>query len=205
MGKKEDSVLIAPGVEQSAPTWRTELSSGLRKMFESLGLQGDPHLQDTPSRVIRAYEELFSGCRKSPAEVLNTTFVEDSYNQMIAVCDIDFVSVCAHHLLPFHGKVHFAYIPHGRVVGLSKIPRMVEVLSRRPQIQERMTQQLVDTFQGIVRPLGCGAMVEAWHSCVGIRGVRKPGTVMRTTALAGVFLEQPDTREEFMMTIRRHQ
>ena len=158
------------------------------------------HTKDTPIRVARAYEELMSGVGQDPAAVLSASFEESHYNQMITVGDIDFVSLCSHHLLPFHGVAHFAYIPDGKVVGLSKIPRMIEILARRPQIQERLTQEIVDVFNETVSPVGCGVMVEAWHACMGIRGVRKPKAMMRTTALTGFFLERAAVKEEFLLT-----
>lgn len=167
----------------------------------SNGNHNSEHLKDTPKRFVRGFSELISGVHQDPEAVLKTGFEENHYNQMVAVEQIDFVSVCAHHLLPFHGVVHFAYLPNKKVVGLSKIPRMVEILSRRPQIQEQLTQQIVDTFQKVVQPKGCGCMIEAWHACVGIRGVRKPNTRMRTTALAGLFLTKPSVKEEFLMGV----
>lgn len=159
------------------------------------------HFQDTPRRYVKGLLELIAGVNQDPAAVLKTGFEENHYNQMVSVEQIDFVSLCYHHLLPFHGVVHFAYLPNKRVVGLSKIPRMVEILARRPQIQERLTQQIVEVFQKAVQPKGCACMIEAWHSCVGIRGVRKPNTRMRTTALTGWFLARPAVKEEFLLSV----
>lgn len=188
-------------------TFRKETETALRHAYELMlhDVAADiafDHVDGTPDRVVRAYKELFSGVGCDPASVLRTSFQESDYNQMIIVKDIDFNSMCMHHLLPFHGVVHFGYLPKGRVVGLSKIPRLVEVLSHRPQIQEKLTQQLVDIFQEVIQPLGCGAVVEAWHACAGMRGVRKPRARMRTTALTGLFLSNSDARGEFLLGIR---
>ena len=185
-------------------TARAALAAGIEAMLlEVNGGSLDLHTEDTPRRVVKAYEELLSGVGKDAAMALNTHFDEHHYNQMITVANIEFVSMCSHHLLPFHGVAHFAYIPDGKVVGLSKIPRMIDILAHRPQVQERLTQQIVDTFQSVVGPLGCGVMLEAWHACMGIRGVRKPEAMMRTTALTGLFLTKPEVKEEFLLTALR--
>lgn len=160
------------------------------------------HLQKTPQRVLRALEDMLTGVEQDPRQVLQTAFSEQVYDEMILVTNIEFVSLCAHHLLPFQGRVHFGYLPDKRIVGLSKIPRLVEILARRPQIQERMTYDLVHIFFDTVQPLGCGAVVEASHGCVGIRGIRKPGAMMRTVALAGEFLKQPAMKAEFLAGAR---
>ncbi len=160
------------------------------------------HVEGTPRRVVKAYAELMSGIGQDAASVLTTRF-STGINEMVGVENIDFVSLCMHHLLPFSGVVHFAYIPDKKLVGLSKIPRMIDILSRRPQVQEKLTQEIVDTFQEVVKPRGCGAMVEASHGCVALRGVGKPGTKMRTTALTGIFLEKPEVKNEFLMMATR--
>lgn len=161
--------------------------------------ENEEHSAGTPDRVVRSFVELFSGVGVDPASVLKVGFNEASYNEMISVERISFVSVCHHHLLPFYGTVDFAYLPNKHIVGLSKIPRMIEILARRPQIQERLTQQIVDVFQENVKPLGCAAMIRAWHACAAIRGVRQPNIQMRTTALTGYFLEKPAVKAEFLM------
>lgn len=188
----------------SSATWRAAMIDAVAGMLEPIvdaGVVPAEHVADTPGRVVRAFQELFSGVSQDPASVLQVTFSEAIYDQMIVVADIDFVSVCEHHLLPFFGMVHFGYLPNKRVVGLSKIPRLVEILSRRPQIQEALTQQIADAFQENVQPHGCGVLIEAWHSCVAIRGVRKPQTRMITTALKGVF-RQGDVKAEFLAAAR---
>jgi len=175
-----------------------DLENAIRQMLSETVSAEEDHIERTPERLVKAYEELFSGVGQDPAAVLRVSFEEVQYNQMITVESIDFVSVCMHHLLPFFGFVSFAYIPNKKVVGLSKIPRMVEIIARRPQVQERLTQQIVDVFQETVMPLGCGAMVRAWHGCVACRGVRKDNVRMRTTALRGVFLDKPEVKAEFL-------
>ena len=180
------------------------LEAGIGQMMADIFPDGDgDHITDTPQRYVRGMMELISGVNQDPAAVLKTGFAESHYDQMISVEDIDFVSLCKHHLLPFHGFVHFGYIPDQRIVGLSKIPRMVEIIARRPQTQEQLTQQLVQVFQETLNPLGCIAMVEAWHACVGIRGIRKPNSRMRTTALTGLFLTKPAVKEEFLLGVLR--
>lgn len=184
-------------------TWQASLSEGIRQMLSEFGEVGqENHTEGTPLRVVESYRELFSGVGKDPAEVLRVSFEEAHYNQMITVESIDFVSSCQHHLLPFYGTVNFSYLPDKRIVGLSKIPRMIDILARRPQVQERLTQQIVDTFQETVQPLGCAAMVRAWHACAAIRGVKKPNIRMRTTALTGYFLAKPAVKEEFLLSCR---
>lgn len=166
-------------------------------MQEVTGDDLDHHVRDTPNRVLLAYEELMSGVGDDPAAVLKTTFAEDC-DELVVVSDIDFVSLCMHHLLPFVGKIHFGYLPDQQVVGLSKIPRMVEILARRPQIQERLGREIVRTFQEVVKPKGCGVIIDAWHGCVGVRGVRKPGAKMRTVALQGLFRDKVTLKDEFL-------
>jgi GTP cyclohydrolase I len=167
-------------------------------MLSEVAPEDIEHTKQTPRRVTAAYAELLSGVDKDPAEVLRTSFEESSYNQMITVESIDFMSVCVHHLLPFYGTCTFAYLPDKRIVGLSKIPRMVDILAHRPQVQERLTQQIVDVFQEVVQPLGCGALIKAWHGCVALRGVKKANARMRTTALRGYFLNKPEVKAEFL-------
>lgn len=161
----------------------------------------DDHVRQTPERVVKAFTELMSGVGQNAASALSTLF-PSSLNEMINICDIDFVSLCMHHLLPFSGVVHFAYIPDKKIVGLSKIPRMIDILSHRPQVQENLTQQIVNTFQAVVEPLGCAAIVEAHHGCVSLRGACKPGIIMRTVALTGIFLQKPEVKNEFLLMTR---
>jgi GTP cyclohydrolase IA len=185
------------------PETKAMLHHALEAMLGDLRLEHNAHhLNGTADRVIKAWEELFSGTHQDAAAVLSTDFAEEKYDQMICVLDIDFTSMCSHHLLPFSGMVHFAYLPNKKIVGLSKVPRMVEILSRRPQVQEKLTQEIVDTFQATIDPLGCAVVVDARHSCSGIRGARKPGMRMVTNALTGLFLQKPEVKGEFLQTIR---
>lgn len=160
------------------------------------------HIDKTPMRTTQAIFELFEGCDIDPAETLKTKFDNVKYNELIYVNDISFVSVCAHHTLPFFGKAYFGYVPNKSIVGISKIPRLVECLSRRPQIQEQLSQQIVDTFMQEVKPFGCGIVIEAWHLCMMIRGARQQSAYTKTTALRGSFELDP-TRSEFLNGIRQ--
>lgn len=163
---------------------------------------GRDHVRKTPLRVIKALSELLSGYRIDPKEILVTSFTSGKYNEMITVKDIGFSSLCAHHMLPFTGKVHFAYIPAGKIVGLSKIPRLIDALSRRLQVQENLSEEIVNTFQDIVKPRGCAVRIEAHHSCMSLRGVRKEGASMRTTALRGIFTTDDSAKSEFLSSIK---
>lgn len=156
-------------------------------------------IEKTPHRVVKSWLELFSGYSKDPKEVLGTTFAQEGYkyNQMVLCKDIEMYSTCEHHLLPFVGKAHVAYIPTDRVVGLSKLARLVEVFSRRLQIQEKLTSQIADTIEEVLDPRGVGVIIESRHFCMCARGVGKQNSSMVTSALRGVFAEFPETRAEF--------
>ena len=155
-------------------------------------------LLDTPSRVARAYDELLVGYRVDPQALLNNALFDVTYKEMVIVTDIDFYSLCEHHMLPFIGKAHVAYIPNEKVVGLSKIPRLVEVYARRLQIQERMTRQIAEIIDELLNPLGVAVVVDGLHLCMAMRGVKKSNARMRTSALRGTFADNPKTRAEFM-------
>jgi GTP cyclohydrolase I len=167
------------------------------KIAESLGQE---HVLRTPERVVKAFQEYFKGCFEDPAEVLRTGFEEQNYDQMVQISRIGFFSTCAHHWAPFFGKVHFAYIPDGKVVGLSKVPRMIEIFARRPQIQEKLTQEIVNCFQDNIKPKGCGAVVEGYHLCMSARGVECEQAFTTTTALTGCFTEA-STKMEFLSRV----
>lgn len=154
-------------------------------------------LVDTPARVIRAFEEMTSGYRIDPTLILKTTF-EERCDEMVVVRGIEFTSLCEHHLLPFTGTATVGYVPDRDVVGLSKIPRLVDAFARRLQVQERMTLQIAETLDESLHPLGVGVIVEARHSCMGCRGVRKPSAEMVTSAMLGVFRDKPEARAEFL-------
>lgn len=155
-------------------------------------------LLSTPGRVARAYDELLVGYRVDPVEMLNNALFDVTYSEMVIVTDIDFYSLCEHHMLPFIGKAHVAYIPDKKVVGLSKIPRIVEVYARRLQIQERMTRQIAELIDELLNPLGVAVVIDGLHMCMAMRGVKKANARMRTSALLGTFADNPKTRSEFM-------
>jgi GTP cyclohydrolase I len=155
-------------------------------------------LLSTPIRVAKAYEFLTRGYQQAIDEVLNGAIFNEKYDEMVLVKNIDFYSMCEHHLLPFYGKVHVAYIPNGKIVGLSKIPRIVEVFTRRLQVQERMTQQIADTIAKYLQPIGVAVVAEAFHMCMMMRGVEKQNSSATTSAMHGVFKDDARTRMEFL-------
>ena len=157
----------------------------------------------TPERVARAYEFLSRGYQEDAAKVLHGALFEEKYDEMVIVKDIEVFSLCEHHMLPFYGKVHVAYIPHGKVIGLSKIPRLVDVFARRLQIQERLTTQIAEAIQEAIAPQGVGVVIEARHLCMMMRGVEKQHSATVTSSMLGVFRQQQDTRNEFLSLIRR--
>lgn len=158
-------------------------------------------LLKTPHRVAKSYEFLTSGYKKNIDEVLNGAVFNEKYDEMVVVKNIDFYSLCEHHILPFFGKVHIAYIPDGKIVGLSKIPRIVEVFSRRLQVQERMTQQIADTINKYLEPQGVAVVSEAYHMCMMMRGVEKQNSSATASAVHGIFQEDARTRAELMNLI----
>ena len=155
-------------------------------------------LVNTPTRVARSYEELLAGYDVDPLKLLNNALFDVEYSEMVIVSDIDFYSMCEHHMLPIIGKAHIAYIPDKKVIGLSKIPRIVDTYSRRLQVQERMTQQIANLIDELVRPQGVAVIVDGLHMCVAMRGAKKANARMRTSALTGLFLKNELTRMEFM-------
>jgi GTP cyclohydrolase I len=157
-------------------------------------------LRDTPARVARMYAELFAGVGQEPRELLKKTFTQ-KYHEMVLVKDIGFASLCEHHLLPFLGKAHIAYLPNGKIVGLSKLARVVDALARRPQVQERMTEALADLLMEQLDARGVAVVLEATHTCMTIRGVRKEASVCTTSAMRGGFLIHDTTRAELMALI----
>jgi GTP cyclohydrolase IA len=176
----------------------------IRQLLAELG--EDPSregLIDTPKRVEKALKFLTSGYTADVDTVLNNALFTVDYNEMVIVKDIDFYSLCEHHLLPFFGRCHIAYIPNGKVIGLSKIPRLVEVFARRLQIQERMTSQIAETIRQKIKPLGVGVVLEATHLCMAMRGVEKQNSFAITSAMLGGFQNDARTRAEFLELIKR--
>ena len=176
----------------------------IRQLLTELG--EDPSregLVDTPKRVEKSLRFLTHGYAADVDAVLNNALFSVDYNEMVIVKDVDFYSLCEHHLLPFFGKCHVAYIPQGRVIGLSKIPRLVEIFARRLQVQERLTNQIAETLREKIRPLGVAVVMEASHLCMSMRGVEKQNSVAVTSAMLGVFQHDARTRMEFLDLIRR--
>jgi GTP cyclohydrolase I len=181
-------------------TWAHNLEIGIEGMLQSIvAAKGvnKQHVLNTPERFLKASQELFAGVSADPKKALNTLFDSDC-DEMICIKEIKFFSTCAHHLIPFFGKMTFAYIPDGKIVGLSKIPRLVEVYARRPQVQEDLTSNIVEAFQNIVKPKGCGLMIRAYHLCCMARGIKQPTSYTETTALRGIFKQQASTKAEFI-------
>jgi GTP cyclohydrolase IA len=173
----------------------------VREIIQAVG--EDPTregLRDTPRRVADMYAEVFSGLQQDPADVLRVGF-EEGHQELVIVKDIPFYSMCEHHFLPFHGVAHVGYIPNGRVVGLSKLARALEILARRPQLQERLTGQLADIIMQSLEPAGVAVVIKAEHLCISMRGIRKPGSLTVTSGMRGVFQRSAPTRAEFMALI----
>jgi len=176
----------------------------VREMIVRLG--EDPTregLSRTPSRVHRAYEYLLKGYREDPEAMLKDALFSVTYDEMVIIKDVEMFSLCEHHMLPFFGKVHVAYIPNGKVIGLSKIPRLVEIFSRRLQIQERLTTQIAETIQKAIEPQGVGVVIEARHLCMMMRGVEKQHSAAVTSSMLGCFRDEQETRTEFLSLIRQ--
>ncbi len=196
-----------PSEEQRAPQQLANASMEelVRQMLARLG--EDPSregLLDTPQSVAKSMEYLTSGYQLQPADVVNDALFTVDYDEMVIVKDIEMFSMCEHHMLPFFGKVHVAYIPNGKVIGLSKLPRLVEVFARRLQVQERMTTQIAEAIQEIIQPQGVGVVIEARHLCMMMRGVEKQHSSAVTSAMLGSF-RQPTTRNEFLSLVRKRQ
>jgi len=176
----------------------------VREMIVRLG--EDPAregLARTPNRVHRAYEYLLKGYREDPEVMLKAALFSVTYDEMVIIKDVEMFSLCEHHMLPFFGKVHVAYIPNGKVIGLSKIPRLVEIFSRRLQIQERLTTQIAETIQKTIQPQGVGVVIEARHLCMMMRGVEKQHSAAVTSSMLGSFRDEQETRTEFLSLIRQ--
>lgn len=180
------------------------VESAVRQILIETGEDPDREgLRDTPARVRRMYSELTAGYHVDPDRLVNRAIFDVDYSEMVVVKDIPFYSLCEHHLLPFFGQAAVAYIPEGRVIGLSKIPRIVEMYARRLQVQERMTKQIADLLMERLNPKGVGVVIEASHLCAVMRGVRKPGTIMTTSHVLGLFRTADRTRAEFFSHLER--
>ncbi len=173
------------------------IEEAVRRILIAIG--EDPEregLRETPQRVARMYAEIFDGINRDPGDLVDAFFGDEHYQEIVMVRDIPFYSSCEHHLVPFHGKAHVAYIPQGRVTGLSKLARLIEGFARRPQMQERLTAQVADSLMDRLDPLGVMVVIEAEHLCMSMRGVRKPGAITVTSAVRGTLATNPTTRAE---------
>jgi len=191
---------------------RTETPTLTSATFEDLvremlvRLDEDPQregLLRTPERVHKAFDFLTKGYNEDPEAMLKNALFTVTYDEMVIVKDVEMFSLCEHHMLPFFGKVHVAYIPNGRVIGLSKIPRLIEIFSRRLQIQERLTTQIAETIQKVIQPQGVGVVIEARHLCMMMRGVEKQHSAAVTSSMLGCFRDEQETRQEFLSLIRQ--
>ena len=196
----EAAAELLEGVGVAKPEVEAAVKQLLVAFGEDVQRQG---LLDTPGRVARMYDELLAGYRVDPHAVINEALFDVQYDEMVIVKDIEFYSLCEHHMLPFLGRAHVAYLPKGKVIGLSKIPRIVDLFARRLQVQERMTQQIADFLEAALHPQGVAVVVEGWHMCGAMRGVKKAHAVMVTSALSGTFKTNEVTRHEFLNHISR--
>ncbi len=189
------------GDKPTGPVDQARIRRAVREILAAVGEDPDREgLRETPARVARMYAELFSGLHDDPRIHLQKFFTE-KYDEVVLVKDISFNSMCEHHMLPFMGRAHVGYLPNGRVVGLSKIARVIEVVSKRPQVQERMTETIADLLVDDLQAKGVAVVIEASHSCMTIRGIRKPGSVCVTSAMRGVFRSNLSSRSEIMTLI----
>ena len=197
-----DDTILEPGWEEKIDF--QSIDSAVSKILQAVGEKPDREgLKKTPARVSRMYAELFSGYRVDPVALVNDALFDVQYDEMVLVRNIEFYSMCEHHMLPFIGRAHVAYIPSGKVLGLSKIPRIVDMYARRLQVQERMTRQIADFIRDLLHPQGVGVVVEAMHLCSMMRGVKKSEARMTTSAMHGAFRANLATREEFLQNIAR--
>ena len=201
------SIVTSAADLNEAPADTTEpkpiLLEAIRTIIREIGEDPDREgLRDTPERIARMYGELFEGLHMDPVEVLSVGF-EEGHDEMVILKDIPFYSMCEHHFLPFHGAAHVGYLPDGRIVGLSKLARAVEIFARRPQVQERLSSQIADCIETVLGAKGVGVVVQAEHLCMTARGVRKPGTKMVTSAMRGKFRDEDKTRQEFLQLIQQ--
>ena len=188
--------------ERETAVDHARIEAAVREILLAIGEDpGRESLSETPGRVARMYEELFMGLKEDPSEHLRVGF-EEGHQEMVILREIPFYSMCEHHLLPFHGKAHVGYIPDGRVAGLSKLARVVDAFAKRPQLQERLTSQIADCIKDALKPSGVAVVVEAEHLCMTMRGVKKPGSFVITSATRGTFRDRVATRAEFLSLVR---
>lgn len=191
-------LLDLPEIDQEA------IQLAVRQILAAIGEDPDRDgLQRTPDRIARMYLELLDGYRMDPSTILNGALFEEKYDEMVVVRDIEFYSLCEHHMLPFLGRAHVAYLPRDHIVGLSKIPRIVDMFARRLQVQERMTRQIAEFLNEQLRPWGVAVVIEGLHLCATMRGAKKHDARMTTSSMLGAFRKHPPTREEFLANIAR--
>lgn len=196
------SVTHTNGKILTTPVDKLRIQDAVREIITAIGENPERDgLRDTPRRIADMYEEIFAGLRTDPYKFLEVTF-DEAYSEMVVLKDIPFYSMCEHHFAPFHGVAHVAYIPQGRVVGLSKLARVVDTFARRPQVQERLTAQVVDTIMEGLQPKGAAVVIQAEHLCLTMRGIKKAGAKMVTSAVRGIFKDNPATRAEFQSILR---
>ncbi len=202
LSRETEAELSTPSLAKPS---RDEAEAAVRTLLRWAGDDPDREgLLGTPDRVARAYEEFFAGYDADPIDMLSRTFEEtDGYDEMVLLRDIDFQSHCEHHMVPIIGVAHVAYIPKSRVVGISKLARIVEAFAKRLQIQERFTMQIANSINDVLQPIGVGVVIEAQHQCMTTRGVNKPGVAMVTSCMLGTFREDPATRSEFLSAVGR--
>ena len=187
---------LTAGIDQE------RIAAAVREIIAAVGENAEREgLEDTPRRIAKLYAEMFSGLSEDPRDVLSKTF-EESHKEMVILKDIPFYSLCEHHFLPFHGRAHVGYVPEGRIVGVSKLARTVDILARRPQMQERLTGQVADAIMNGLQPDGVAVVIEAEHLCLTMRGAQKPGAVMVTSAIRGGFRRRGVTRSEFLALVQ---
>jgi GTP cyclohydrolase I len=187
---------LTPAIDQE------RIAAAVREIIAAIGEDaGREGLVETPRRIARLYAEMFSGLSEDPREVLSRSF-EESHKEMVILKNIPFYSLCEHHFLPFHGQAHVGYVPEGRIVGVSKIARAVDILARRPQMQERLTGQIADAIMEGLEPDGVAVVIEAEHLCLTMRGAQKPGALMVTSAIRGGFRRRGVTRSEFLALVQ---
>lgn len=200
---REPALHVDPNAPPTDKADLKRIEKAVRIILDAVGEDADREgLLETPARVARMYAEMFAGLKVDPGRHLSKVFAED-YDEIVLVRDIAFSSMCEHHLLPFTGKAHIAYLPNGKVVGLSKLARVTEEVARRPQVQERMTQTIADLIEDRLSARGVAVVIESSHSCMSMRGIRKPGSTCLTSAMRGAFREDPASRAEVLSLINR--
>ena len=189
---------LTPETDFDLPAISSSVAQILRAIGEDTGREG---LIRTPDRVARSYQEILGGYKIDPVQLINGALFTVDYDEMVIVKDIEYYSLCEHHMLPFFGKAHVAYVPRGKVLGLSKIPRIVDMFAHRLQVQERMTQQIAEFIQEVINPWGVGVVIEGQHLCMMMRGIKKEQAKMTTSAMLGGFRKRLETRMEFLNRI----